>query len=85
MTVHSLHREASIELHASPEAVDDLVTDLPRMGAWSPEHIGGEWQGGGKVDDRSIGHKLDARARGDGVLLVVMVVVVPSQGTESIL
>ena len=33
------------------------------MRAWSPEHIGGEWQGGGKGGDRSIGHKLDARAR----------------------
>ena len=33
------------------------------MRAWSPEHIGGEWQGGGKGGDRSIGHTLDARAR----------------------
>lgn len=35
------------------------------MGAWSPEHIGGAWQGGssGKVGDRSSGHTLDARAR----------------------
>jgi Polyketide cyclase / dehydrase and lipid transport len=41
MTVHGLHREASIEIHASPEAVYDLVSDLPRMGEWSPENIGG--------------------------------------------
>jgi Polyketide cyclase / dehydrase and lipid transport len=46
MTVHGLHREASIEIQASPEAVYDLVSDLPRMGEWSPENIGGEWQGG---------------------------------------
>ena len=54
MTVHGLHREASIEIHTSPEAVYDLVSDLPRMGEWSPENIGGEWQGGGsgKVGDR---------------------------------
>jgi len=63
MTVRGLHREASIEIHASTEAVDDLVSDLPRMGAWSPGNIGGEWQGGGKVGDRSIGPTLDARAR----------------------
>jgi len=65
MTVHGLHREASIEIHASPEAVYDLVADLPRVGARSPERSGGEWQGGGsgKVGDRSIGHTLDARAR----------------------
>ena len=58
MTVHGLHREASIEINASPEAVYDLVSDLPRMGEWSPENIGGEWQGGssGKVGDRYIGH-----------------------------
>ena len=36
MTVHGMHREASIEIHASPEAVYDLVSDLPRMGEWSP-------------------------------------------------
>src|SRR5262249_32781593 len=58
MTVHGLHRDASIEIHASPEAVYDLVSDLPRMGEWSPENIGGEWQNGGsgKVGDRYIGH-----------------------------
>jgi hypothetical protein len=58
MTVHGRHREARIEIHASPEAVYDLVADLPRMGAWSPENIGGAWQGGGsgKVGDCYIGH-----------------------------
>ena len=58
MTVHGMHREASIEINASPEAVYDLVADLPRMGQWSPENIGGEWQegGSGKAGDRYIGH-----------------------------
>jgi hypothetical protein len=58
MTVHGMHREANIEINASPEAVYDLISDLPRMGEWSPENIGGEWQGGGsgKVGDRYIGH-----------------------------
>jgi hypothetical protein len=58
MTVHGMHREASIEINASPEVVYDLVSDLPRMGEWSPENIGGEWQGGGsgQVGDRYIGH-----------------------------
>ncbi len=58
MTVHGMHREASIEINASPEAVYDLVSDLPRMGEWSPENVGGEWQdgGSGKVGDRYIGH-----------------------------
>jgi hypothetical protein len=58
MTVHGMHREASIEINASPEAVYDLVSNLPRMGEWSPENIGGEWQegGSGKAGDRYIGH-----------------------------
>ena len=58
MTVHGMHREASIEINASPEAVYDLVSDLPRMGEWSPENMGGEWQGSGsgKVGGRFIGH-----------------------------
>jgi hypothetical protein len=53
-----MHREASIEIQASPETVYALVSDLPRMGEWSPENSGGEWQGGGsgKVGDRYIGH-----------------------------
>ena len=56
MTVHGMHREASIEINASPEAVYDLVSDLPRMGEWSPENIGGEWQdgGSGKVADHCL-------------------------------
>ena len=31
------------EVLASPEKVWALVTDLPRMGEWSPENLGGEW------------------------------------------
>ena len=69
MTVHGMHREASIAIHASPEALDDLVSDLPRMGEWSPENIGGEWQhgGSGKVGDRYISHnRTSARVVGAG-------------------
>jgi hypothetical protein len=53
-----MHREASINIQTSPEAVYDLVSDLPRMGEWSPENIGGEWQdgGSGQVGDRFLGH-----------------------------
>ena len=47
MTVHGMHREASIEINASPEAIYDLISALQRMGEWSPENIGGEWQGSG--------------------------------------
>jgi len=39
MTVHGMHREASMDINASQEAVYALVSDLPRMGEWSPENI----------------------------------------------
>ncbi len=38
---------ASIEISASPEAVYDLVSDVTRMGEWSPENIGADWVDGG--------------------------------------
>lgn len=33
-------------INASPEAIFALVSDLPRMGEWSPENAGGTWQKG---------------------------------------
>jgi len=69
-----MHREASIEIHASPEAVYALVSDLPRMGEWSPENIGGEWQDGGRGQggDRYIGHnRAGARAWSVPVMVTV--------------
>jgi len=31
---------------APAEVVYDLISDLPRMGEWSPENVGGEWRDG---------------------------------------
>jgi hypothetical protein len=39
--------EASIEIGAEPEAVYDLVSDVCRMGEWSPENLGADWVDGG--------------------------------------
>ncbi|WP_158891338.1 SRPBCC family protein [Amycolatopsis anabasis] len=36
----------SVEIAAEPDVVWSLVTDLPGMGAFSPENIGGRWLGG---------------------------------------
>ena len=36
----------SKDVAAPPEQVWELVSDLPRMGEWSPENEGGEWIGG---------------------------------------
>lgn len=37
---------SSAEVAASPETVYALVSDLTRMGEWSPENTGGKWVGG---------------------------------------
>lgn len=49
---------ASIDIAAPPEAVYDLVSDLTRMGEWSPESVGGSWKDGGtgRVGDWFEGH-----------------------------
>lgn len=39
------HAEVSIEMHASPAAVYDLISDVRRMGEWSPECHSCEWIG----------------------------------------
>ena len=44
---------------ASPDRIYDLVSDLPRMGEWSPECERVEWAGGTTVaaaGDRFVGH-----------------------------
>ena len=38
--------EESIHIDAPPERLDDMVSDLSRMGEWSPENQGGKWVGG---------------------------------------
>ncbi len=37
---------ASVTINATPEALYDLVTDIPNMGRLSPECTGGKWLGG---------------------------------------
>ncbi len=39
--------EATTTIAAPPEAVWTLVTDVTRMGEWSPENTGGRWIGAG--------------------------------------
>lgn len=43
--IHS--QSASIEINASPESVYGMVSDITRMGEWSPEAVGGRWMDGG--------------------------------------
>jgi uncharacterized protein YndB with AHSA1/START domain len=48
----------SVEVAADPHTVWSLVTDLPRMGEFSPENIGGHWV------DGATGPAVGARFRG---------------------
>ena len=41
------------DIAASPEKVWALVTDLPRMGEWSPENQGGTWSASAPRASRS--------------------------------
>ena len=46
-------------INADPERIYDLISDLPRMGEWSPECERVEWTGGGTtaaVGARFVGH-----------------------------
>jgi len=50
--------EVSERIEASPEVLYELVSDLPRMGRFSPENRGGRWIGslrGPVVDARFLG------------------------------
>ncbi len=38
--------EESIDIQAPPERLYEMVSDLARMGEWSPENQGGKWLGG---------------------------------------
>lgn len=41
------YHEATIQIEASPETVYSMVSDIERMGEWSPEATGGRWMDGG--------------------------------------
>ena len=74
MKQRAAHDSVTIDISAPPERVYELVSDITRMGEWSPENIGGEWQGGGSgnVGDRYIGHnRTSERAWSVPVLVTV--------------
>lgn len=52
------YHDASIHIEASPETVYRLVSDIERMGEWSPEAVGGQWLrgGSGQAGDWFEGH-----------------------------
>jgi hypothetical protein len=62
------------DISASPDVVYDLISDLPRMGEWSPESTGGRWLGadGPGVGASFLGRNRSARRRWS-TLVTVMV------------
>src|SRR5688500_14721281 len=50
--------EATVDVAVAPEAVWRMVSDLTRVGEWSPENRGGKWLGG------ATGAELGARFKG---------------------
>jgi hypothetical protein len=54
--------EAREHVAVPPETLYDMLSDLPRMGEWSPENHGGEWIGG------ATSAEVGARFRGRNVL-----------------
>lgn len=60
----ALRREVVQEVDAPAEQVWEMVSDLPRMGEWSPENLGGEWVSGtpGAVGARFKGRNKRSRA-----------------------
>lgn len=66
----------SIEIAAAPEAVFALVTDLPRMGEWSPENRGGAWKGtadAAAVRARFVGTNQNGKKKWKGGVVVTEV------------
>jgi uncharacterized protein YndB with AHSA1/START domain len=53
--------EESIDIDAPPERLYDMVSDLSRMGDWSPENRGGKWLGG--ATDAAVGARFKGSNR----------------------
>ena len=72
--------EASVHIDAEPEAIYALISDITRMGEWSPECQGGEW-----IDDASVsvGSQFHGRnRRGDNEWTTPNTVIVAETGRE---
>jgi len=62
MSKRTRHDAVSTEIAASPEAVYALVSDISRMGEWSPECIRCEWKQG--ATHATVGAKFKAKNKG---------------------
>lgn len=73
--------EASVHIAATPEEVYDLVTDIARMGEWSPECEGAEWANGAQA--ATVGAQFHGRnRRNDNEWVTPNTVLVADPGRE---
>lgn len=64
---------ATIEIAASSDTVWSMITDLPRMGEWSPDNTGGTWVGGAtqaEVGAKFKGRNKHGKKKWTGVVVV---------------
>jgi hypothetical protein len=59
MTAMTDQVQGTETIAARPEQIYTLISDLPRMGEWSPENVGGTWLGGAS------GASVGAQFKGD--------------------
>jgi len=72
--------KASVHIDAEPDAVYALISDITRMGEWSPECEGGDWING---EDASVGAQFHGRnRRGDNEWTTPNTVIVAEAGRE---
>lgn len=75
------HVEVSKVINATPQQVYELVSDLPRMGEWSPENCGGSWLRG--ATGPAVGAKFKGKNRKGAMRWsTISTVVVADPGTE---
>jgi len=73
MTVEGTYHEESIRIDATAEAVYDAISDLTRMGEWSPDNRGGRWLDGGSgvVGDRFEGQNQIGERRWSAIAQII--------------
>ena len=75
------HVEVSRIIPATPERLYELVSDLPRMGEWSPENTGGRWVKG--ATGPAVGAKFKGKnSKGFRKWSTIATVVVADPGRE---
>ncbi|WP_332644971.1 SRPBCC family protein [Aeromicrobium sp.] len=62
MTARNGGDSTAIDIAATPDRVYDLISDITRMGEWSPECIHCEWSNG--ADGPAVGARFKARNKG---------------------